>query len=92
MRYSERVLGTSSLRREEEPSPWERPNGRDPVSPPPPFVPLKQYLTAVAGVAALTIACWFLTPLTGYASISLIYLLGVLLFAGWLDGEPVPCL
>ncbi|PYJ09764.1 MAG: sensor histidine kinase [Verrucomicrobia bacterium] len=89
MRYSERVLGTSSLRREEEPSPWERPNGRDPVSPPPPFVPLKQYLTAVAGVAALTIACWFLTPLTGYASISLIYLLGVLLAGMVLSRGPV---
>src|SRR5436190_1025555 len=89
MRYSERVLGTSSLRREEEPSPWERPNGRDPVSPPPPFVPLNQYRTAVAGVFALTVACWLLTPLTGYASISLIYLLGVLLAGMILSRGPV---
>ena len=43
------------------------------------IAPLKEYLTAVAGVAALTLACWLLTPLTGYAAISLIYLLGVLL-------------
>jgi two-component system sensor histidine kinase KdpD len=89
MRYIERVLGTSSSRREEQPSPGERANGHDPVSSPPPFVPLKQYLTAVAGVAALTIACWLLTPLTGYAAISLIYLLGVLLAGMVLDRGPV---
>jgi two-component system sensor histidine kinase KdpD len=89
MRYIELVLGTSSSRREEPPSPGERSNGHDPVSSPPPFVPLKQYLTAVAGVAALTIACWLLTPLTGYAAISLIYLLGVLLAGMVLSRGPV---
>jgi two-component system sensor histidine kinase KdpD len=89
MRYIERVLGTTSSRREEQPSPGERSNGHDPVSSPPPFVPLKQYLTAVAGVAALTIACWLLTPLTGYAAISLIYLLGVLLAGMVLSRGPV---
>jgi len=44
---------------------------------------------AVAGVAALTIACWLLTPLTGYAAISLIYLLGVLLAGMVLSRGPV---
>ena len=85
MRYIERVLGTSSSHREEQPSPGERPNDHDPA----PFVPLKQYLTAIAGVAALTIACWLLTPLTGYAAISLIYLLGVLLAGMVLSRGPV---
>ena len=89
MRYIERVLGTSSSGREEQPSPGERSNGHDPVSSLPPFVPLKQYLSAVAGVAALTVACWLLTPLTGYAAISLIYLLGVLLAGMVLSRGPV---
>ncbi len=40
---------------------------------------LREYLAAVAGVAVLTLGCWFLTPLTGYRAISLIYLVGVLL-------------
>lgn len=53
------------------------------------FTPLKQYLSAVVGVAALTIACWLLTPLTGYAAISLIYLLGVLLAGMVLSRGPV---
>lgn len=53
------------------------------------FTALKQYITAVAGVAALTVACWLLTPLTGYAAISLIYLLGVLLAGMVLSRGPV---
>jgi two-component system, OmpR family, sensor histidine kinase KdpD len=89
MRYIERVLGTTSSRNVERPSPGERSNGHDPLSSPPPFVPLKQYLTAIAGVAALTLACWLLTPLTGYAAISLIYLLGVLLAGMVLSRGPV---
>ena len=40
-------------------------------------------------MAALTIGCWLLTPLTGYAGISLIYLLGVLLAGMILDRGPV---
>lgn len=36
-------------------------------------------MAGITGVAALTVACWLLTPLTGYAAIALIYLLGVLL-------------
>src|SRR6195256_1767640 len=59
------------------------------ASPRPAFVPLKQYFTAVAGVAALTVVCWLLTPLTGYAAISLIYLLGVLLAGMILSRGPV---
>jgi two-component system sensor histidine kinase KdpD len=89
MRYTELVLGTSSSGSVEQPSPGERPNGHDPISSPPLFAPLKQYLTAVAGVAALTVACWLLTPLTGYAAISLIYLLGVLLAGMVLSRGPV---
>jgi two-component system sensor histidine kinase KdpD len=43
----------------------------------------------VVGVAALTVACWFLTPLTGYGAISLIFLLGVLLAGMVLNRGPV---
>ena len=50
---------------------------------------LREYLAAVAGVAVLTLGCWFLTPLTGYAAISLIYLLGVLLAGMLLSRGPV---
>jgi len=89
MRYTEFVLDTSSSHRAEQPSLRERSNGHDLVSSPPPFVPLKQYLTAVAGVAVLTVGCWLLTPLTGYAAISLIYLLGVLLAGMVLSRGPV---
>jgi two-component system sensor histidine kinase KdpD len=53
------------------------------------FTPLKQYVAAVVGVAGLTIGCWLLTPLTGYAAISLIYLLGVLLAGMVLSRGPV---
>src|SRR3954449_10662302 len=53
------------------------------------FASLKEYITAVVGVSALTIACWLLTPLTGYAAISLIYLLGVLLSGMILSRGPV---
>ena len=74
MGYISGVLGMSSSRGVEEPSS---------------FAPLKQYITAVAGVAALTIGCWLLTPLTGYAAISLIYLLGVLLAGMILSRGPV---
>src|SRR2546423_13513542 len=74
MRYNGGVLGISSSRGVEEPSS---------------FTPLKQYVTAVVGVAALTIGCWLLTPLTGYGAISLIYLLGVLLAGMILGRGPV---
>jgi two-component system sensor histidine kinase KdpD len=43
----------------------------------------------VVGVSALTIACWLLTPLTGYGAISLIFLLGVLLAGMVLSRGPV---
>lgn len=83
MSYIGDVLGTSSLPRVEElPS-------ADNISRARSFAPLKEYATAVAGVAALTIACWLLTPFTGYAAISLIYLLGVLLAGMVLNRGPV---
>jgi two-component system sensor histidine kinase KdpD len=50
---------------------------------------LKEYISAVIGVAILTIACWLLTPLTGYGAISLIFLLGVLLAGIVLNRGPV---
>lgn len=75
--------GRSSLPRVEElPSIDDRP-------PTGSFAPLKEYCIALAGVVALTIACWLLTPLTGYAAISLIYLLGVLLAGMVLNRGPV---
>lgn len=64
-------------------------NDYDPVSSRHSFAPLKQYVTAVLGVAAITIACWMLTPLTGYGAISLIFLLGVLLAGMVLSRGPV---
>lgn len=76
------MLGTSSLPRVEEPS-------ADDVTRTRSFAPLKEYLSAVAGVVALTVACWLVTPLTGYAAISLIYLLGVLLAGMVLNRGPV---
>lgn len=48
-----------------------------------------EYVTAVAGVVALTVACWFLTPLTGYTGIALVYLLAVLLAGMMLKRGPV---
>ena len=53
------------------------------------FASLKEYITAVVGVSALTIACWLLTPLTGYGAISLIFLLGVLMAGMVLSRGPV---
>ena len=55
----------------------------------PVFAPLKEYAVAVAGVAALIVACWLLTPLIGYGPISLIFLLGVLLAGMVLNRGPV---
>ena len=53
------------------------------------WVSLKEYVLAIGGVALLTIACWLLTPVTGYGAISLIYLLGVLLAGMILARGPV---
>ena len=53
------------------------------------FISAREYAIAVAGVAALTIACWLLTPLIGYGAISLIFLLGVLLAGMVLNRGPV---
>jgi len=83
MSYIDDVVGTPSLPRADQlPSVDDRP-------PPRSFAPLKEYLMACAGVVALTIACWLLTPLTGYGAISLIYLLGVLLAGMVLSRGPV---
>jgi two-component system sensor histidine kinase KdpD len=46
-------------------------------------------LAAVAGVAALTLVCWFLAPFISYGAISLIFLLGVLLAGMVLGRGPV---
>ena len=48
-----------------------------------------EYVTALAGVAAVTAVCWFLVPLIGYEAIALIYLLGVLLAGMVLERWPV---
>lgn len=83
MSYVDDVPGTPSLSRVERvPSVADCP-------PKPSLAPLMEYLIAFAGVAALTVACWLLTPLTGYAAISLIYLLGVLLAGMVLNRGPV---
>jgi two-component system sensor histidine kinase KdpD len=93
MRYINRVMGPSSPRAiERQPSkPLDKAktNGEEHVSSAPSLAPLKEYISAVIGVAALTIACWLLTPLTGYGAISLIFLLGVLLAGMVLNRGPV---
>jgi two-component system, OmpR family, sensor histidine kinase KdpD len=93
MRYIKRVMGPSSSRAIEqqpsEPSVKAKTNGEKHVSPRPSFAPLKEYIMALIGVAGLTIACWLLTPLTGYGAISLIFLLGVLLAGMVLNRGPV---
>ena len=53
------------------------------------FAPPMEYLIALMGVSAVTIACWLLTPFTGYAAVALIYLLGVLLAGMVLSRGPV---
>ncbi len=53
------------------------------------FASVREYLTAVFAVGALTIASWLLTPFTGYGAISLIFLLGVLLAGMVLNRGPV---
>ncbi len=55
----------------------------------PTFAPAREYLIAVGGVALLTLACSFLTPITGYWAISLIYLTAVLLAGLILSRGPV---
>jgi two-component system sensor histidine kinase KdpD len=93
MRYINRVMGPSSSRAIErqssDPLDKAKTNDEEHVSSAPSLAPLKEYITAVIGVAALTIACWLLTPLTGYGAISLIFLLGVLLAGMVLDRGPV---
>ena len=79
MRYIRRVLGSSSSLRGEKLSADSLPAGvaGEHISRPlRPFAPLREYLIAVGGVAALTIACWLVTPVIGYGAISLIFLLG----------------
>jgi two-component system, OmpR family, sensor histidine kinase KdpD len=86
-------MGPSSPRAIErqpsEPLDKAKTNGDEYASPPPSLATLKEYISAVIGVAAVTIACWLLTPLTGYGSISLIFLLGVLLAGMVLSRGPV---
>jgi two-component system sensor histidine kinase KdpD len=93
MRYINRVMGQSSSRAIErqssDPLDKARTNGEEHVSSASSLAPLKEYISAVIGVAALTIACWLLTPLTGYGAISLIFLLGVLLAGMVLSRGPV---
>ncbi len=93
MRYIGRVLEKSSSRKTEqlsfEASSDEAQSDSDSHSRPDVFAPFKQYVTAVIGVGLLTIACWLLTPLTGYGAISLIFLLGVLLAGMVLSRGPV---
>jgi two-component system, OmpR family, sensor histidine kinase KdpD len=93
MRYINRVMGPSSSRAIErqssDPLDKAKTNDEEHVSSAPSLAPLKEYITAVIGVAALTIACWLLTPLTGYGAISLIFLLGVLLAGMVLNRGPV---
>jgi two-component system sensor histidine kinase KdpD len=87
-----RVLETSSSRGSGQLSSEASPvkiRGDNGATPSPSFAPLKEYVLAVVGVALLTIACWLLTRLTGYAAISLIFLLGVLLAGIFLSRGPV---
>ena len=53
------------------------------------FAPTKEYVIGIAGVALLTGFCSLLTTITGYATIALIYLLGVVLAGMTLSRGPV---
>lgn len=53
------------------------------------FAPARQYIIAVAGVVLITLFCWLLTRITGYATIALVYLLGVVLAGLTLSWGPV---
>jgi two-component system sensor histidine kinase KdpD len=85
------VLGTTSSRDSERltETPSAKADGREPGPSLAAFAPLKEYVVAIVGVALVTIACWLLTPLTGYGAISLIFLLGVLLAGMVLSRGPV---
>ncbi|HEY3662088.1 MAG TPA: DUF4118 domain-containing protein [Chthoniobacterales bacterium] len=48
-----------------------------------------EFITAIAGVGALTAICWFLASLIGHEAIALVYLLGVLLAGMVLERWPV---
>src|SRR5947209_17374734 len=74
MRYIARVL---------------EPSSSSPNKPALSLVLLREYLSASISVAILTLACWFVTPFTGYGAISLIYLLGVLIAGITLNRGPV---
>lgn len=50
---------------------------------------LREYALAAVGVALLTLACRLLTPVTGYAAIALVFLLGVVLAGIILHRGPV---
>ena len=93
MRYINPVMGPSSSRAIEqhssEPSIKAKTNGEEHLLFTPSFAPLKEYMMAVLGVAALTVVCWLITPLTGHGAISLIFLLGVLLAGMVLNRGPV---
>jgi two-component system sensor histidine kinase KdpD len=93
MRYINPLMGPSSSRAIEqqssESSNRTKKNGEEHRLSTPSFAPFKEYIMAVIGVAALTVACWLITPLTGYGAISLIFLLGVLLAGMVLDRGPV---
>jgi two-component system, OmpR family, sensor histidine kinase KdpD len=86
-------MGPSSPRAIErqgsEPLDKAKTSGEEHLLSAPSVAPLKEYISAVIGVAAVTIACWLLTPLTGYGAISLIFLLGVLLAGMVLSRGPV---
>ncbi len=89
MRYIDRVMGPSTSC-PSGPQSSETENNATTNGEQQPFsAPLKEYVTAVIGVIALTVACWLLTPLTGYGAISLIFLLGVLLAGMVLSRGPV---
>src|ERR1043165_2121110 len=93
MRYIKPVMEASSSRAIEqqssEPSIRAKPNGDEDLLSTPSFAPLKEYIMAVIGVAALTVVCWLITPITGHGAISLIFLLGVLLGGMILNRGPV---
>lgn len=88
MRYIDNVLGVFSSGRFEQLSAETLKAGTTHV-PPHPLASMMQYVTAIVAVAAITVACWLLTPLTGYGAISLIFLLGVLLAGMVLNRGPV---
>lgn len=89
MGYIRSVLKPSGFRGIRPPSANDSPATEQNSAHSQPLRQAREYALGFAGVAVLTVACWFVAPLIGYGAISLIFLLGVLLAGMVLSRGPV---